>query len=196
METELAIEPAIVRRKITVEEYEVMYEAGVFKPDERLELINGEILKVAPMNAPHISYVIRLSRIFTERLTKRAIVSTQLPIVINEESEPEPDISILRWRSDDYFSGKPKAQDVYLLIEVASASLLFDRRVKLPLYARVGVPEVWIVNVQARQLEVYRNPKGEDYAERQILQPTDRISLLAFPDVEIPLSEVFITPNT
>jgi len=196
METELAIEPAIVRRKITVEEYEVMYEAGVFKPDERLELINGEILKVAPMNAPHISYVIRLSRIFTERLTKRAIVSTQLPIVINEESEPEPDISILRWRSDDYFSGKPKAQDVYLLIEVASASLLFDRRVKLPLYARVGVPEVWIVNVQARQLEVYRNPKGEDYAERQILQPTDRISLLAFPDVEIPLSEVFITPDT
>jgi len=196
METELAIEPAIVRRKITVEEYEVMYEAGVFKPDERLELINGEILKVAPMNAPHISYVIRLSRIFTERLTKRAIVSTQLPIVINEESEPEPDISILRWRSDDYFSGKPKAQDVYLLIEVASASLLFDRRVKLPLYARVGVPEVWIVNVQARQLEVYRTPKGEDYAERQILQPTDRISLLAFPDVEIPLSEVFITPDT
>jgi Uma2 family endonuclease len=196
METELAIEPAIVRRKITVEEYEVMYEAGVFKPDERLELINGEILKVAPMNAPHISYVIRLSRIFTERLTKRAIVSTQLPIVINEESEPEPDISILRWRSDDYFSGKPKAQDVYLLIEVASASLLFDRRVKLPLYARVGVPEVWIVNVQARQLEVYRNPKGEDYAERQILQPTDKISLLAFPDVEIPLSEVFITPDT
>jgi len=196
METELAIEPAIVRRKITVEEYEVMYEAGVFKPDERLELINGEILKVAPMNAPHISHVIRLSRIFTERLTKRAIVSTQLPIVINEESEPEPDISILRWRSDDYFSGKPKAQDVYLLIEVASASLLFDRRIKLPLYARVGVPEVWIVNVQARQLEVYRNPKGEDYAERQILQPTDRISLLAFPDVEIPLSEVFITPDT
>jgi len=196
METELAIEPAIVRRKITVEEYEVMYEAGVFKPDERLELINGEILKVAPMNAPHISYVIRLSRIFTERLTKRAIVSTQLPIVINEESEPEPDLSILRWRSDDYFSGKPKAQDVYLLIEVASASLLFDRRVKLPLYARVVVPEVWIVKVQERELEVYRNPKGEDYAERQILQPTDRISLLAFPDVEIPLSEVFITPDT
>ena len=196
METELAIEPAIVRRKITVEEYEVMYEAGVFKPDERLELINGEILKVAPMNAPHISYVIRLSRIFTERLTKRAIVSTQLPIVINEESEPEPDISILRWRSDDYFSGKPKAQDVYLLIEVASASLLFDRRVKLPLYARAGVPEVWIVKVQERELEVYRNPRGEDYAERQILQPTDRISLLAFPDVEIPLSEVFITPDT
>jgi Uma2 family endonuclease len=196
METELAIEPAIVRRKITVEEYEVMYEAGVFKPDERLELINGEILKVAPMNAPHISYVIRLSRIFTERLTKRAIVSTQLPIVINEESEPEPDISILRWRSDDYFSGKPKAQDVYAIIEVASTSLLYGRRIKVPLYARVGVPEVWIVNVQARELEVYRNPKGEDYAERQILQPTDRISLLAFPDVEIPLSEVFITPDT
>ena len=192
---ETVIEPVIMRRRITVEEYEVMYEAGVFKPDERLELINGEILKVAPMNAPHISYVIRLSRIFTERLTKRAIVSTQLPIVINEESEPEPDISILRWRSDDYFSGKPKAQDVYLLIEVASASLLFDRRVKLPLYARVGIPEVWIVNVQARQLEVYRNPKGEAYSESRVLKPSDKIALLAFPDVEVRLSEVFITPD-
>jgi Uma2 family endonuclease len=84
---------------------------------------------------------------------------------------------------------------VYLLIEVASASLLFDRRIKLPLYARVGIPEVWIVNVQARQLEVYRNPKGEDYAEKRILQPSEGISLLAFPDVEIVLSEVFITPD-
>ena len=196
METELAIEPAIVRRKITVEEYEVMYEAGVFKPDERLELINGEILKVAPMNAPHISYVIRLSRIFTERLTKRAIVSTQLPIVINEESEPEPDLSILRWRSDDYFSAKPSAQDVYAIIEVASTSLVYDRRVKLPLYARVGVPEVWIVNVQERELEVYRNPKGEAYSESRVLKPSDKIALLAFPDVEILLSEVFITPDT
>jgi Uma2 family endonuclease len=195
METELAIEPAIVRRKITVEEYEVMYEAGVFKPDERLELINGEILKVAPMNAPHISYVIRLSRIFTERLTKRAIVSTQLPIVINEESEPEPDLSILRWRSDDYFSAKPSAQDVYAIIEVASTSLVYDRRVKLPLYARAGVPEVWIVKVQERELEVYRTPKGEAYSESRALKPSDKIALLAFPDVEILLSEVFITPD-
>jgi len=193
---ETVIEPVIMRRRITVEEYEVMYEAGVFKPDERLELINGEILKVAPMNAPHMAHVARLSRIFIETLGRKATVFTQLPVVLSEDSEPEPDISILRWRSDDYFSAKPSAQDVYAIIEVASTSLVYDRRVKLPLYARVGVPEVWIVNVQARELEVYRNPKGEDYAERQILQPTDRISLLAFPDVEIPLSEVFITPDT
>ncbi len=195
MQTEVIIEPFITRRRITVEEYEVMYEAGVFKPDERLELINGEILKVAPMNAPHISYVIRLSRIFTERLTKRAIVSTQLPVVINEESEPEPDLSILRWRSDDYFSGKPSAQDVYAIIEVASTSLVYDRRVKLPLYARAGVPEVWIVKVQERELEVYRSPKGEAYSESRVLKPSDVVSLLAFPDVELALSEVFIIPN-
>ncbi len=195
MQTEVLIEPIITRRKITVEEYEVMYEAGVFKPDERLELINGEILKVAPMNAPHISYVIRLSRIFTERLTKRAIVSTQLPIVINEDSEPEPDISILQWRSDDYFSGKPSAQDVYAIIEVASTSLVYDRQVKVPLYARAGVPEVWIVKVQERELEVYRSPKGEAYSESRVLKPSDKIALLAFPDVEVRLSEVFIMPD-
>jgi Uma2 family endonuclease len=193
---ETVIEPVIMRRRITVEEYEVMYEAGVFKPDEQLELINGEILKVAPMNAPHMAHVARLSRIFIETLGRKATVFTQLPVVLSEDSEPEPDLSILRWRSDDYFSAKPSAQDVYAIIEVASTSLVYDRRVKLPLYARAGVPEVWIVKVQERELEVYRNPKGEDYAERQILQPTDRISLLAFPDVEIPLSEVFITPDT
>ncbi len=195
MQIETTIEPILTRRRITVEEYEVMYEAGVFKPDERLELINGEILKVAPMNAPHISYVIRLSRIFTERLTKRAIVSTQLPVVLSEDSEPEPDISILRWRSDDYFSGKPSAQDVYAIIEVASTSLVYDRRIKVPLYARAGVPEVWIVKVQERELEVYRNPKGEAYSESRVLKPSDVVSLLAFPDVEILLSEVFITPD-
>ena len=196
METELSVEPVITRRRITVEEYEVMYEAGVFKPDERLELINGEILTMAPMNAPHISHVARLSRIFIETLGRRATVFTQLPIVISKDSEPEPDISILRWRSDDYFSAKPSAQDVYAIIEVASTSLVYDRRVKLPLYARVGVPEVWIVNVQERELEVYRNPKGEAYSESRVLKPSDKIALLAFPDVEILLSEVFITPDT
>jgi len=195
METELLIEPVIVRRKITVEEYEAMYEAGVFKPDERLELINGEILKVAPMNAPHCAYVANLSRLFIETFGRKATVFTQLPIILNDDSEPEPDITLLKRKEDYYFSGKPSAQDVYAIIEVASTSLLYDRRIKVPLYARVGIPEVWIVNVQARELEVYRTPKGEDYAERQILQPTDKISLLAFPDVEIPLSEVFITPD-
>jgi len=193
---ETVIEPVIMRRRITVEEYEVMYEAGVFKPDERLELINGEILKVAPMNAPHMAHVARLSRIFIETLGRKATVFTQLPVVLSEDSEPEPDISILRWRSDDYFSAKPSAQDVYAIIEVASTSLVYDRRVKLPLYARVGVPEVWIVNVQERELEVYRNPKGEAYSESRVLKPSDKIALLAFPDVEILLSEVFITPDT
>ncbi len=195
MEMELLIEPVIVRRKITVEEYEAMYEAGVFKPDERLELINGEILKVAPMNAPHIAHVANLSRLLIETFGKRITVFTQLPVVLSEDSEPEPDIALLKWRKDHYFSRKATASDVYLLIEVADTSLLYDRRIKLPLYARAGIPEVWIVNFQARELEVYRNPKGEAYSESRILKPSDGVSLLAFPDVEIPLSEVFITPD-
>ncbi len=195
MEMELLIEPVIVRRKITVEEYEAMYEAGVFKPDERLELINGEILKVAPMNAPHIAHVANLSRLLIETFGKRITVFTQLPVVLSEDSEPEPDIALLKWRKDHYFSRKATASDVYLLIEVADTSLLYDRRIKLPLYARAGIPEVWIVNLQARELEVYRNPKGEAYSESRILKPSDGVSLLAFPDVELALSEVFITPD-
>ncbi len=103
MQTEATPEPVITRYRITVEEYDLMCEAGVFKPEERLELINREILKVAPTNAPHMSHVIRLSSIFTERLNRRAIISTQL----SKDLEPEPDIAILQGRSDDYFSGKP-----------------------------------------------------------------------------------------
>jgi Uma2 family endonuclease len=196
MQTEARIEPLIVRRKITVKEYDLMYEAGIFQPDERIELINGELVKMAPMNAPHMSYVIRLSRIFTEKLGRRAIVATQLPIVLSDDSEPEPDISILHWRKDDYFSGKPTACDVHALIEVADVSLAYDREVKLPLYARASIPEVWILKVQDRQLEVYRHPKDDRYTEKQLLQPSDTLALLAFPDVPIALSEVFISPET
>jgi Uma2 family endonuclease len=195
MQVEARLEPVIVRRKITVKEYDQMYEAGIFQPDERLELINGEIVKMPPMNAPHMSYVIRLSRFFTEKLSRRAIVATQLPIVIDNDSEPEPDISILHWRKDDYFSGKPTAREVYLLIEVASASLVYDREVKLPLYARARIPEVWILKVQDQQLEVYRHPKDGSYAEQRLLQPSDKIAPLAFPDIELTLSDIFITPD-
>ncbi len=195
MQIETTIEPVITRRRITVEEYEVMYEAGVFKPDEHLELINGEILKVAPMNAPHIAHVANLSRLLIETFGKRVTVFTQLPVILTDDSEPEPDIALLKWRRDHYFSRKATASDVYLLIEVADTSLLYDRRIKLPLYARAGVPEVWIVKVQERELEVYRSPKGEAYSESRVLKPSDVVSLLAFPDMELALSEVFITPD-
>ena len=195
MQVEARMEPVIVRRKITVKEYDQMYEAGIFQPDERLELINGEIIKMPPMNAPHMSYVIRLSRFFTEKLSRRAIVATQLPIVIDNDSEPEPDISILHWRKDDYFSAKPTACEVYLLIEVASTSLVYDREVKLPLYARARIPEVWILKVQDQQLEVYRHPQENTYTEQQLLKPSDKIASLAFPDIELTLSDIFIMPD-
>ncbi len=165
-----------------------MYEAGIFQPDERLELINGEIIKMPPMNAPHIAYVAILTELLIKKLAQRAIIFTQLPIVLNDDSEPEPDVSVLKWKKDHYFSAKPMAHEVYLLIEVASASLVYDREVKLPLYARTCIPEVWILKVQDRQLEVYRHPKENTYTEQQLLQPSEKIALLAFPDIEITLS--------
>ncbi|KER10015.1 MAG: hypothetical protein HY22_06935 [[Candidatus Thermochlorobacteriaceae] bacterium GBChlB] len=195
MQTEAAIEAPITRRKITVEEYYVMYNAGVFKPDERLELINGEIVKMPAMNAPHIAYVARLSRLFIETFGKRATVFTQLPVILSDDSEPEPDIALLKWKADDYLSGKATASDVHVLIEVADASLLYDRRIKLPLYASAGIPEAWVLNLQDNQLEVYRQPRGNNYAEQRLLKPSEKISLQAFPDVEISLTEIFISPN-
>jgi Uma2 family endonuclease len=186
MQTEARIEPLIVRRKITVKEYDLMYEAGIFQPDERIELING----------PHIAYVAILTELLIEKFARRATIFTQLPIVLNSDSEPEPDISVLKWKKDRYFSGKPTACDVHALIEVADVSLAYDREVKLPLYARASIPEVWILKVQDRQLEVYRHPKDDRYTEKQLLQPSDTLALLAFPDVPIALSEVFISPET
>ncbi len=195
MQVEARLEPAVVRRKITVKEYDQMYEAGIFQPDERLELINGEIIKMPPMNAPHIAYVAILTELLVKKLAQRAIIFTQLPIVLNDDSEPEPDISVLKWKKDRYFSAKPTACEVYLLIEVASTSLMYDREVKLPLYARARIPEVWILKVQDQQLEVYRHPKENTYTEQRLLQPSDKIAPLAFPDIELTLSDIFITPD-
>ncbi len=195
MQVEARLEPAVVRRKITVKEYDQMYEAGIFQPDERLELINGEIIKMPPMNAPHIAYVAILTELLVKKLAQRAIIFTQLPIVLNDDSEPEPDISVLKWKKDRYFSAKPTACEVYLLIEVASTSLMYDREVKLPLYARARIPEVWILTVQDQQLEVYRHPKDGSYTEQRLLQPSDKLAPLAFPDIELSLSDIFITPD-
>ncbi|MDW8464875.1 MAG: Uma2 family endonuclease [Chloroherpetonaceae bacterium] len=195
METTQVIAPPAERRRITVAEFAAMYQAGILSEDEHLELINGELITMAAMDAPHASHVARLSRLFIESLSKKAVIYTQLPIVLGEYSEPEPDVAVLRWREDDYCSGKPTAKDVLLVVEVADRSLLYDRETKLPLYAQYGITEVWILNLQAKQVEVYRNPQGSAYQEKQIFKPSDDLAMQAFPDLQFPVSEMFIAPK-
>ncbi|MCS7211588.1 MAG: Uma2 family endonuclease [Chloroherpetonaceae bacterium] len=189
------IKPPAERRKITVAEFAAMYQAGILSEDEHLELINGELITMAAMDAPHLAHVMRLARLLIVALRHRANVSVQSPIVLGEYSEPEPDVAVLRWREDDYCSGKPTAKDVLLVVEVADRSLLYDRETKLPLYAQHGITEVWILNLQAKQVEVYRNPQGSAYQEKQIFKPSDRLAMQAFPDLQFPVSEMFIVPK-
>jgi Uma2 family endonuclease len=137
------------KHRLTRDEYYRMAETGILAPDARVELVEGEIIDMAPIGSPHAARVSRLAKIFTLALAERAIVNVQNPLVLNEYSEPEPDITVLRYREDFYAGGHPRPEDVLLVIEVADTSLQYDRDVKLPLYAAHGIPEYWLVDLPA-----------------------------------------------
>ena len=157
----------------TVEEYHRMGEAGLFE-EQRVELLEGKIIDMSPIQAKHARIVKWLNRLLHARLSDRYIISVQDPIRLDELNEPEPDLAVLRFRTDFYGESHPRPEDVLLLIEVADTSLDKDRQVKLPLYARAGIPEVWIVNLPGQQLECYTGPTGDGYARRTDYRAGDR----------------------
>ncbi|MGB3849066.1 MAG: Uma2 family endonuclease [Tunicatimonas sp.] len=156
--------PAVIdRHTFTVDEYHRMAETGILTEDDRVELINGEIIAMSPINSPHGGSVKRINNYFSNLLGNQVIVSVQDPLVIGDASEPEPDVMLLKPRDDFYASAHPQPKDVYLLIEVADSSLHIDRKVKLPVYALAGVSEVWIVNLMDKQIEVFHSPSTGRY---------------------------------
>ncbi|MCC5896525.1 MAG: Uma2 family endonuclease [Phormidium sp. BM_Day4_Bin.17] len=177
--------------KFTVKDYHKMAELGILHPDERLELIDGEILKMSPIGRRHAAYVTKIANHFMRLLgSEMTIVNVQNPIILNDLSEPEPDVSLLKPRQDQYFSGLPQAADVYLVIEVAESSLESDRSEKLPRYAAAAIPEVWLINALTHQLECYRHPDNGRYREYQTLERGDSLRLVSFPDVLINLDSI------
>jgi Uma2 family endonuclease len=154
----------VERRRFTVEEYYRMAEAGILHEDDRVELIGGEIVEMVPIGSPHQSVVDRLTALMIRFAGKDYNVRVQGPIRLDERNEPEPDLALLRYREDFYAGAHPGPRDLVLLVEVAETSLGYDRRVKLPLYARFGVPEVWLVNLEEGVVEVYSEPEGNRYA--------------------------------
>src|SRR5436309_1828637 len=136
------------RRLFTVDEYYRMAKAGILNEDDRVELIEGEIIQLPPIGGPHGSIVIRLNWLFSDRLRGRAVISPQNPFRISARSEPLPDFQLLRPRAD-FYRRHPEPPDVLLVVEVSDTTLAYDQRVKIPLYARSGVPEVWIVDIRA-----------------------------------------------
>jgi Uma2 family endonuclease len=142
-----------------------MGDAGVFPPDDRLELIEGGIYELPPIGSPHAARVKILSALFHRLFGGALIVSIQDPLRLNDFSEPQPDVALLRWRDDFYSGGHPTPADVLLVVEVADTTVETDRKVKIPLYARAGIPEAWIVNIPEERIEIYSDPEGESYGQ-------------------------------
>ena len=177
------------RRLFTLEEYERMVEAGVFGPDDRLELIEGEIVEMSPIGDEHAACVDVLTRLFVLGVGDRAVVRVQGPVGLPPRSRPEPDLLLLRSRS--YRKGPARTGDVVLVIEVAASSLRYDRTVKLRMYARAGVPEYWIADTDTQTVDVCREPTAETYRSVQRFDRDSAITPAAFPDLTITVADLF-----
>ena len=185
----MAVEVAAARRRFTLAEYYRMAEVGILGEDDRVELIKGEIVEMSPIGSRHFAFVLNLGQLLTLRLVGRAFASVQGPVVLTDDTEPQPDLAVLRRRS--YKERKAHADDVLLLIEVADISLAYDRTTKLHLYAQAGIPEYWIVDCTNETIEVYRNPGPHGYRDATRAAGAATLSLQAFPDVELRLAEIF-----
>ncbi len=177
------------KKLFTVDEYHKMSEVGILHPDERVELIEGEIIYMAAMGTPHKSGLIRLARICFKNLGERASITIQVPIILNDLSEPEPDISLLVFDPDDYSEIPPQAKDVYLFIEVSHTTLDYDHD-KAITYSKSGIKELWIININADLIEVYRDPTDKGYQTFMEFRRGESISPLAFPDLVITVDEL------
>ncbi len=181
------------RRLITVDEYERMAELGIIGPDERVELIEGEIVMKPPMGPLHWSSLARLTRLFVVRLGERAVVAPQAPVRLPPISEPEPDFAIYLPRDDFYARERAGAGDAYAFIECSDTSLRFDRRTKGRVYGKAGVREYWIVNLVDRCVEIHRDPHELGYRTREEKRPGQSVAFEAFPDIVLTIDEMLGT---
>lgn len=183
------------KRLFNVSEYHKMSEAGILTERDRVELIAGEIIPMSPIGYRHAATVKRLNDLLGNRLGNQVIRGIQDPILLDDQSEPQPDVVLLSPRSDYYASGHPQPPDIYLLIEVADSSINYDRTVKIPLYANSGIKEVWLIDLNENCLEVYRNPQRDRFSYVQILQSNLTISSLAFPEIHFTVAELIGDEN-
>ncbi|MEO6810997.1 MAG: Uma2 family endonuclease [Isosphaeraceae bacterium] len=186
----VTLDEAVRPRRFTVDEYDRMAEAGILGPDERLELLDGVIYVMSPIGSRHAACVRRLSSLFHQGLAGRVIVSTQNPICLGLDEEPQPDLALLQLRADNYASAHPEASEILLLIEVMETSSPFDRGKKLRSYARAGVIEVWLVDLKRETVEICRQPEGDEYTERRVLSRGQNVACLAFPDLELAVNDI------
>lgn len=180
----------LLRRKFSVAEYQQMSEVGIFSEDDRIELISGEIVNMSPIGQRHAACVNRLVRIFTTLLGNRMILSVQNPIRLNDNSQPQPDLVLLKNR-DDFYEGKvPESEDIFLLVEVADTSFDYDQEIKVPLYGASGIPEVWLVNLNLDCLWVYREGNLDNYQNIKQLFRGENVRVQSFPEINIEVNKI------
>lgn len=181
----------LVRHQFTVKQFQQMAESGILSENDRVELIRGEMIDMSPIGRRHAGCVNKLVNFLIQLLGKQIVLAPQNPVELDETSEPQPDIALLKPRPDFYKNSHPQPEDIFLLIEVADTTVKYDREVKIPLYAEANIPEVWLVDVNQEVVEVYRNPLQGVYQDVQKLVKNQTLSILAFPDVHINVSEMF-----
>jgi Uma2 family endonuclease len=181
--------PATLYR-FTVDEYHRMGDAGIFHEDDRVELIDGQVVQMSPIGVTHAAGVNSLTQRFAPEAGRTVVLSVQNPVILGEYHEPQPDVVLLKPRADNYRTRHPGAEDILLLIEVADTTLRQDRLVKLPIYARAGVFEVWIVNLPDAVIEVYREPRDGRYQIERVFRRGEAIAPLSLPDVNVRVEEV------
>ena len=182
---------AVARRLLSRDDFHRMGRAGILTEDDRVELLNGELIDMSPIGPRHAAAVRRLDRLFNRRLANVAIVSVQNPVALSEYSEPQPDLTILRPRADEYEAEHPGRRDILLLVEVMESSSEFDRGEKLRNYARAGIQEVWLIDLAGESLEVYRQPAGARYRSVAQRRRGQRVQIAALPAKWFRVAEIF-----
>jgi Uma2 family endonuclease len=182
--------PVLATHRFTTKEYYRMAETGLLRPDARVELLDGQIIDMSPIGPLHSGLVNRLTHLFARLPKGRYLVAVQNPVHLDEHSEPQPDLMLLKPKAGDYTDAHPKPADVLLLIEISDTSLHYDREEKLPAYGRAGISEVWIVNALERNIEIYRDPHLTGYGSATVLRAGDKASPLAFPDLAVDVAEL------
>lgn len=167
--------PHLIRRQISLDDYHKMIEAGILTEEDKVELIEGDIIHMSPKGSKHASCIRKILTWLPEKIATSAQLQIQDSIQIPDVSEPEPDLALAIPRADYYVHTHPLPEEILLVIEVADSSLSIDREIKLPLYAAAGIPEYWIINLRDRQIEVHRKPSGKHYLKSQILNPGEQL---------------------
>lgn len=193
--TDTNLETTLPLRLWTVEEYHRLAEFGILTPDEKVELIAGQIIrKMSPQNTPHATSLTLTRLLIEDLLGKQILVRTQLPVTLNDYSEPEPDIAVVTGDALTYVANHPTPADIHLLIEIADTTLKTDTGIKAKEYAKSGIKDYWVLDLKNRQLLVFRQPTEADYQNKQTLPENASISPLQFPQIPLQIQQM-LPPN-